>query len=323
MSARTSSPWIRHRFGSLLTKALGLFGVALFATPAWAAEELPDNPVVSDTITALEASDTEELEWLVSHVGNMQFFGQKFFERSDIFAVLSGCDAKERERQSVYGYVFFVYDWKCKGSRYAGKLVPHVSGKSVAFVDFYTKADYDALEEKIPTTMIPPAPVAPPRQIRRSPAEQAEWEAEKARLNAIKLGYAKGFAQAVAEGDVSAFKMRHATYSRITFGFLKPFLDQDFVDKNWTFGDDKAEAGAALESAVEHIQTTLGRPTSWNCETKGAYVECTFGFADGSTSLTTSILVFRPEEENWGIKVFWFRYQTDEKLAEAKRRAGV
>lgn len=294
---------------------------ALTGSSATAAGITPDNAVVSETIAALQAGDIKELEWLVSRVGVLQFMGTKLTQKADALKTLSGCKAKERARTTLQEFTYFEFEWKCAKNAFVGKLVLDQGRKSVALVDVLTKAEHKEFSRRFPYVMLPPIRIVSSTSPLQTPqADRVKGERRKAEM-ARMVDLAGMFAKAVAEGDMSVFSMRHSTASSITYGFFNPYLNEEFVDRIWIIQDGVAEAGKALADAVAYSRNQLGKPVSWACEAADPYVECTWRFENPSTSLKSSILVFRHDSNDWGIKVFWLRYETAEKLQEAKRRA--
>ncbi len=294
---------------------------AALASAPLAAQTPPDNAVVTATIKALAAGDVGEAEWLVSHVGSLQFPSIALADRADALKALAGCKATEQSRGQAGPYAYYVFEWKCPGRTFIGKLVPEEGNLTVALADFLRAAEYKERSARFPSVILAPAPGPPPtRLLPRSPESQARENQRRAAEMAGKKELAGQFAQAMADGDISAFRTRHATYARIRYGFVDPFSGREYVDRMWQSGGDVAEAGQAMADAVAHVRSQFGQPVSWSCEDAFPSVECTWRYSEPGTRLTAQIHVFGKNEPNWGINIFQFRYETAGKVAEARRR---
>ncbi len=295
---------------------------ALVGLPVDAADRPPDDVAVSATIAALKAGDATQLEWLVSHIGTLQFYTMKPADRAEAFKLLSGCKAREQSRGLAGPFAWYEYAWKCRKQTFIGKLVPDKRGKNVALVDFLPKAEHKEWLRRMPVIALPPTPIRslaiPPPE---TEATKAEEEQRRRAEMAGKKELAGLFAQAVTGGDMTAFLTRHATEATITYGFFDPYSEQDYVDRSWHTGETLEDAGQALSDAVAHAQSQLGKPESWACEDAYPYVECTWRYGDPGKRLNARIHVFRKESDNWGVIIFKFRYETAAMLGEARRRA--
>ena len=293
---------------------------ALFAAPA-TAQTPPDNAAITATVDALAAGNLAEADWLVTQVGGLQFPGIALVDRADALKAIAGCKATEQSRGQTGPFVYFVFDWKCGKRTFTGKLIPEENGKTVILADFLSAAEYKERSQRFPSVVHPP-PISPPiRSLPRSPESQAREDARRAAEMDGKKELADQFAQAVAEGDVSAFRTRHATYARIRYGFADPFSQSEYIDRMWESRGEQATSGQALADAVAFAHGQLGKPVSWACEDVYPSVECTWRFSDPGNRLTARIHVFRKDEPDWGINVFWFHYETAAKLAKAGQRA--
>lgn len=281
-------------------------------------EVIPDSPVVDAALAALASGDRDELEWRLSRVGSMQIPRTEYLDRWAIADTLRGCKASEVRREAFRGYSLYGFEWDCGDQTYVGRLVPEKSGSSVAIVDLFRKdGKYGDLVLRRPPTI--PAIISPPPSL--SAEEQAREEAREAREMQGKLAVAETFAAAFAAGDLPGFQGRHTSYTDIDYGFLDPFADQLYVDKVWRVEGQKAEADTALAEIIAFTREQFGTPSSWSCEGAAPYVECEWRFADTGAKLRNHMLIVRPGSDDWGMKIFWFRYETAEKLAAAKRRS--
>ena len=307
----------------------GLAPLVLPALLAWAfpaaAENgsVPDDPIVDRTIAAMAANDRAELEWLVSQVGSIQFPRQHFQDRGEVFAALSGCKAKPKGRMTAADYRLYQFEWKCPDGRFVGRLVPDKGGHSVAIVDIFPKAEFEANAKRIPTIMFPPQPIRMPPVRPLSAEAQAAKDAQERELMERRTALATQFAEGFATGDLSAFAGRHVAWDRILFGFEDPFLDQPFVEKVWVVGAQRSDADTILAEAGAMVRDRFGPPRAWECVGAAPYVDCTWSFDDPHAGVTAHMLMIRPGEYDWGYKIFRFEYWTAEKLAEAERRAGA
>jgi hypothetical protein len=307
-----------------MTKRAILAGAMLIGSPTMASDIPPEHVVVSETNAAIRAKDTKGLEWLVSRVGTMQFSKAELTQKADALKALSGCKAKEKKRDAFGPLTYYEFEWKCARQSYVGKLVPDKGGRSVALIDFLTKTEYEVILKRFPSLIDVPPPIftsigPPPFTPEETEAQKAKRKAEMAK----KVDYAGQFAKSFAENDMTPFAERHSTYSTITYGFFNPFLDQEFIDHIWKIEYDVPDAGKTLAEVVAYTHARLGKPTSWTCDDADPYVECTWHYEDPATKLKSQILVFYPGARDWGIKLFWLRYETAEKLQEAKRRASL
>lgn len=304
----------------MINRAIMLLA-ALCAAPV-AAQTPPDNAAITATVDALAAGNLAEADWLVTQVGGLQFPGIALPNRADALKAIAGCKATEQSRGQTGPFVYFVFDWKCGKRTFTGKLIPEENGRTVILADFLSAAEYKERSQRFPNVMLaPPAVPPPPRGRERSPESQAREDARRAAEMEGKKELADQFAQAVAEGDVSAFRTRHATYARTRYGFVDPFSTSEYTDRMWESGGDKSASGQAVADAVAFAHSQLGKPVSWTCEDAYPSVECTWRYTDPGTRLTARIHVFRKDEPDWGINVFWFHYETAAKLAEAEARA--
>ncbi len=293
----------------------------LLATPVFAEKSaVPDSPVVKDTIAALQSGDMDELDWMVSHVGSLQFYVREFSERSQVFHALSGCKAKEIERKIIQEYKTYTYQWACDKEKYRGRLVLEKAGKSVAFVDIFPKAQFKQLERKYSSISIPPPPIGPLSNDGKASLAKLYAKDKDARLK-----LANTFAEGLIARDLSALALGHGAYTAIPYGFYNPFLDQLFVDKMFDLGKTRAEADIALADAVDFIHSQHGVPTKYSCsaEVGEPIARCTWTFEGGSTRLNAKMYIRDPESYDRGYKIYWFRYDTDEKLIEAEKRANI
>lgn len=305
----------------MIKRAIAMLAIVL-VSPAMTENRVPDHAAVSATIAALKAGNVAELEWLVAESSVLQFPRVDPLDRTDAIKTLSRCQPQERSRVALGPFDYYEFEWKCRKQTYVGKLIPERSGKAVALIDLVTKPRHGMLSRSMPRVFMPPLPItttSTPRQL--STAEQAEQERRRANEMAGKKERAELFAQAVASGDMSNFRTRHATVATITYGFFDPYSKQDYVDKAWRTGDTLDSAGKALSAAVAYGRSRLGQPVNWACQDVYPYVECTWRYRDPGTRLKAKIHVFRQEAPNWGIIVFEFRYETAAKMQGAKRRA--
>ncbi len=295
----------------------------LLVVPAAAQDAVPDSPLVSATLKALQSGNLAELDWLVADSDSLQFPRAATPDRAEAFRLLKGCKARELARVGLGPFDYYEFEWKCRKQTYVGKLIPVPDKKAVALADLVTRTQYAALSRTQPQVLMPPLPVRTSAPVRQpSAAELAERDQKRASEMAGKKERAEEFAQAVAKGDLSAFQTRFATARTITYGFTDPYSKVDYTDRTWRLGDSRQEAGRTMSAVIAHTRIQLGQPVGWACQEAYPYIECTWRYRDPGTLLKAKIHIVRKDTADWGIIVFEFRYETAAKLQVAKRRAG-
>lgn len=305
----------------MIKRATAALAVLLVA-PAAAQNAVPDNPLVSATVKALEARNLAELDWLVADSSSLQFPRAATPDRAEAFRLLQGCKPRELARVGLGPFDYYEFEWKCRKQTYVGKLIPMPGMKAVGLADLVTRTQYITLSRAHPQVLMPPLPIrtsAPLRQL--SPAELAERDRQRASEMAGKKERAEEFAEALAKGDLSSFAARLSTERTITYGFYDPYSKADYTDRNWRTGETEEEAGKALSAALAHSRSQLGQPVSWACQEVYPYVECTWRYRDPGTLLKATLHIVRPQAADWGIVRIRFHYETAAKLQAAERRA--
>ncbi|WP_265563169.1 hypothetical protein [Sphingomicrobium arenosum] len=292
--------------------ALSFLAAAAQAQAAYPPTQLPLHPRVEAAVAALEAGETDELRHVFSSVEAVTMFGRLAARTpGEAIALLSGCDATERDRRLAGRDIFYTYEFACDAERYFVGMTVDDNGRSLSFYDVSTMADYEAhrVREDRPAAVPPPVHVA-----NLTGAQRAEVERHRKEQTQLNFNRAMAVAGALTESNAQGFVNRVRADGRVTTAFMDPFLNQPFFEQ-------VGEGPEAMAQQLAHIQATVGTPVGHACELNEWVQQCSWRFREPGTRLDAYFLLTGEDRnEEWRIAMMNFRYTTKERLLDAAKR---